>query len=497
MLKYIFKRILIFIPTLLIISLVTFVISINAPGDPVESMLNKSAGGEGQASQKLATEKAYNELRHQLGLDLPVFYFTFTNKTYPDTLHKISKISHRTNLERLSFEYGNWELVQNYYRLLINLENTLYAHPKTNEIAENLNKAKGYIGTLYDTYDDIKIQSILNDLDFLFHNTPTLMSIIGSFNATKTAYHDMVHKKQTWNRYIPVMHFHGTNNQYHNWLFGDKPWYTSMPWVDDSDIIYRSKGFMRGDFGISYQDKRPVGSVIWDAIGWTMSISLISIIIAYLVAVPLGVKSAVAKGTTLEKSITTALFMLYSLPSFWIATIMIIFLCGGDWLSWFPSPGAPPIPEDAPFMYKVSETIYRMILPLFCWTYGSLAFISRQMRGGMLNVIGQDYIRTARAKGLEEKDVIWKHALRNSLIPIITLFANVFPLAISGSFVIEYIFSIPGMGKVSFTALMARDYPIIFTVFMFTAILTLVGNLFADILYAVVDPRISFSNKRK
>ncbi|MFN7015092.1 MAG: ABC transporter permease, partial [Bacteroidia bacterium] len=107
----------------------------------------------------------------------------------------------------------------------------------------------------------------------------------------------------------------------------------------------------------------------------------------------------------------------------------------------------------------------------------------------------QDYIRTARAKGLGEKNVIWKHAFRNSLIPIITLFASVFPLAISGSFVIEIIFSIPGMGKTTLEALVARNYPIVFTVMLLTAILTLIGNLVADVLYAVVDPRISFNKK--
>jgi peptide/nickel transport system permease protein len=220
-------------------------------------------------------------------------------------------------------------------------------------------------------------------------------------------------------------------------------------------------------------------------------------IFAYLFAVPLGVTSAVKKGTKTERGITTGLFILYSLPNFWIATMMIIFLCGGDFLDWFPAFGLGTLPADAPFSERFAETTYHLILPVICWTYGSLAFISRQMRGGMLNVIGQDYIRTARAKGLDENTVIWKHALRNSLIPIITLFANIFPLAISGSFVIESIFSIPGMGKVSLDALVARNYPIIFTVMMFTAILTLVGNLVADVLYAVVDPRISFSGKSK
>ena len=189
--------------------------------------------------------------------------------------------------------------------------------------------------------------------------------------------------------------------------------------------------------------------------------------------------------------------MLYSLPNFWIGTMLVIYLCGGDYFSWFPAPGADPIPDDAPFSYWITQTLYKSILPLFCWTYGSLAFISRQMRGGMLNVIGQDYIRTARAKGLDEKTVVWKHAFKNSLIPIITLFANVFPYAISGSFVIEFIFQIPGMGKLTLEALNARNYPVIFSSMMFTAILTMVGTLIADILYAVVDPRISFSQKKR
>jgi peptide/nickel transport system permease protein len=227
----------------------------------------------------------------------------------------------------------------------------------------------------------------------------------------------------------------------------------------------------------------------------TLGLSLMSILLAYLIAIPLGVHSAIKKGTQGEKTITTTLFVLYSLPNFWIATMLVIFLCGGDYLSWFPAPGGSPIPDDAPLWYKFSEGCYRLLLPLFCWTYGSLAFISRQMRGGILASITQDYIQTARAKGLDEKKIIWKHAMKNSLLPVITLFASIFPLAISGSFVIETIFNIPGIGKLSLDALYARDYPIIFTVMMFTAILTMLGYLVADILYALVDPRISYTKK--
>jgi len=202
------------------------------------------------------------------------------------------------------------------------------------------------------------------------------------------------------------------------------------------------------------------------------------------------------KGERLDKSISAVLFMLYSLPSFWVATMLIIFFGSPEYLQMFPVFGLSSIPSDAPFLARFGDTAYHLVLPLFCWTYTSFAFLSRQMRGGMLSVTRQDYIRTARAKGVAEKNVIWKHAFRNSLIPIITLFASVFPLAIGGSVILEMIFSIPGMGKISFMAITARNYPIIFTVLMFGAVLTLIGYLVSDILYALVDPRISFSNKK-
>jgi peptide/nickel transport system permease protein len=136
-----------------------------------------------------------------------------------------------------------------------------------------------------------------------------------------------------------------------------------------------------------------------------------------------------------------------------------------------------------------------MVLPLFCYVYSSFAFISRQMRGSMLQTLSQDYIRTAWAKGLSPRSVYWKHAIRNSLLPIITLIASIFPGLIAGSIVIEQLFTLPGLGMLAYEAQVIKDYPVIFTIMLFSAILTLVGYLVADILYAIVDPRISYSKK--
>jgi peptide/nickel transport system permease protein len=175
--------------------------------------------------------------------------------------------------------------------------------------------------------------------------------------------------------------------------------------------------------------------------------------------------------------------------------LLILFFGGGDFLGWFPAYGVGEVDSSMNLFQVIGTRAYHLVLPMICFTYGGLAFLYRQMRGAMITTLSQDYIRTARAKGLEEKEVLWKHGFKNSLLPIITLFASVFPLAISGSIVIEIIFSIPGMGKLAYEALVARNYPIVYTVVMFSAILTLIGYLVADILYAVVDPRISYNKK--
>jgi len=222
-----------------------------------------------------------------------------------------------------------------------------------------------------------------------------------------------------------------------------------------------------------------------------MLISVISLIIVYLLSIPLGVFSARKKDTRADSVVTTILFILYSLPSFWIATLLIVFMCNPEYLEWFPPYGVGNV-EGKGFFETFQIRAYHLILPLFCWSYGSLAFLSRQMRGGMLSVLRQDYVRTARAKGIDERKVVWKHAIRNSLLPIITIFGSVFPAMISGSIVIEIIFSLPGMGQYLYQAIVFKNFPVVSTIVMMLGLLTMVGYLIVDILYAVVDPRIRF-----
>jgi peptide/nickel transport system permease protein len=253
---------------------------------------------------------------------------------------------------------------------------------------------------------------------------------------------------------------------------------------------------VRGDFGNSFVDNRPVMGKITERLPVTMPIILFSVMLQYLIAIPIGIYSAARQYSFGDRTTTVLLFILYSLPTFWIATMSIVFLSNVEYLKIFPTSGLTTLGSDSwSFGERLWDRIWHLILPVACFTYPTFAFLSRQMRSSMLEVIRQDYIRTARAKGLKEKTVVLKHALKNSLIPIITLFANVFPALVGGSVIIETIFSIPGIGQLAFQAIVARDYPLVMAELVLAAFLTMVGLLVMDILYAFVDPRIAFTKK--
>jgi peptide/nickel transport system permease protein len=247
------------------------------------------------------------------------------------------------------------------------------------------------------------------------------------------------------------------------------------------------------DFGDSYKDHRPVLEKIGERLPITLELNLISIFLVYLIAIPVGVYSAVHQGSLADRITTVILFILYSLPNFWVAILLIMFLGGGDFLDIFPVYGITSSGlSGAPFMTRLGDHLWHLVLPVFCLTYGGLAALSRYQRAGMLEVIRQDYIRTARAKGLSERVVVFKHALRNSLIPIITIMGYLLPAMFGGSVIIENIFSIPGLGQLGFEAVLSRDYPVVLGIATISAFLTLIGILISDLLYVWVDPRITY-----
>lgn len=255
------------------------------------------------------------------------------------------------------------------------------------------------------------------------------------------------------------------------------------------------------DFGESFKHRVPVMELVKEKLPITIVLSFLSIFFSYIISIPIGILSAVKKKTGTDTFITVSLFVLYSLPTFWTAQILLMALTGGpspfggaEWPNIFPTRGlnSEGLDWTTGNPQAIGDLMWHLVMPVFCLTYGSLAFLSRQMRSSVLETIKDDYIRTARAKGLNERTVVLKHALRNSLIPIITISAGLLPELIAGSIVIESIFNIPGMGLLSFEAILNRDYPVINAILFFSAALTLLGILIADLTYALVDPRIKY-----
>ncbi len=269
-------------------------------------------------------------------------------------------------------------------------------------------------------------------------------------------------------------------------LYGlDKP-----PLVAYGDWVWHS---VKLDLGESIVDHRPVAEKIGQRLPLTLSLAGSALVLSYLLAIPLGIAAALRRGQVVDRTISFVVFVLYSIPSFAAALLLILLVAGGDYLNLLPMYGASSInaPEMGFFAW-LWDRILHLILPVICLTYASLASISRYARVSMLEALGQDFVRTARAKGLPERLVIFRHALRNALIPIITIFALELPGIIAGAVIIESIFSLPGMGQLMFQSLDSKDEPVIMGITFLAAIVTLLSYLAADILYVVVDPRITY-----
>lgn len=244
------------------------------------------------------------------------------------------------------------------------------------------------------------------------------------------------------------------------------------------------------DFGTSFSpDGRPVIEKIAERIPVTLGINLLSLGFIFAVAVPIGVYSAARQGSRFDRTSTVVLFAGYAVPTFWLALLLMILF--GVHLGWLPISGLVSLEyESLGFAGKMWDRTRHLVLPIFVSAFTGAAGLSRYMRSNMLEVIRQDYIATARAKGLPERTVMFRHAMRNALLPFVTMLGLSVPGLIGGAVIFEQIFAIPGLGRLFYQAVMSRDYPLIMGELVIGAILTLLGNLLADVGYALADPRI-------
>jgi peptide/nickel transport system permease protein len=266
----------------------------------------------------------------------------------------------------------------------------------------------------------------------------------------------------------------------------DQPWYLAYwSWVG---------GLVQGDLGRSITDRKLVTERIGERLGPTLNLSLISIGLMYLLSIPIGLYMTAKNGKWQEQLLSNFFYLLYSFPSYVMALYLILFLSVR--LDLLPLGGMTSRGDEYDRMSaagKAWDHFTHLILPVTCYTYGGLAYYTRFIRMNMLEVTRQDYVRTARAKGVSEPVVFYRHAFRNALIPLVTLLGLALPGLLGGSVILEKIFSWPGMGNLFFDAITQRDYPVIMGLTLTFAVLVQAGSLLSDILYAVVDPRISYS----
>lgn len=248
------------------------------------------------------------------------------------------------------------------------------------------------------------------------------------------------------------------------------------------------------DFGQSFKYEEPVTDLIISKFPVSLTFGLVSFFLTYLICIPLGVWKAVRHGSAFDRASTLVLFGMYSIPPIILGILLLVFFAGASYFDWFPIGGIQSDNyADLSLGGKILDRVHHFILPLTCYMVNSFTYLTFMMKNSLLDVVKMDYVRTARAKGLNDKVVYMKHALRNALIPVVTGMSGLLGVFFSGSILIETIFNLDGMGLLGFTSVSARDYNVLMGLIFIQALLFLIGKLITDILYVVVDPRIDFA----
>lgn len=480
---YVLRRLLVMIPTFFGISLVIFAVLNFAPGRPgAQQAADMSKAGRGEQSQE-----SFRAFREQFDLDKPVLVNTRFLLTQGDVRAWLETVTGRTH-----------GMSADKIRAQDELEDVgEYAVPHLVSIMQERDRAGDHE---------------LRDAAVYFLRLNAVRRLKDPFKKVQTpetaAYNREADSENGETRRLrydldaPESAKQEVIRGWTRWFDAHRERF-SHGLVDDVGIFFFETRFARYwrnlvhlDFGVSLVTREPVLTTLVSKLKYSLALSVGSLLLAYAISIPLGVYSAVRKDTRTDQILTLVLFILYSMPSFFVATLLLYFFSQGSdiaALRLFPTGGwTSPETTDLTTIGKLRDLAWHLVLPLFCLTYGSLAALSRYMRSGLLDVIRADYIRTARAKGLSERAVIGKHALRNGLLPILTLLSGLLPAILGGSVIVEYIFGIPGMGLWVVDAIYQRDYNVILVVELFSTLLVLVGLLITDLSYALVDPRIRY-----
>jgi len=471
MIRYLAYRLFIAIPVLFLVSVFAFFLALTAPGDIVEDLIATEHEMGSVAGNYVQWQREYERVAARIGRDKPLFYFAVLPFSLPDTLHRIVIKAEREMAVTFARRNANWPTVARYQASL-------------RQIVTEYDNAR------FDTIPGAR--SVCNDVRFLLiTENPKRSSFLWNsiedqlplannrmdkdVLLAREAYLAMHSESRSAITFLPKIAWHGIDNQFHNWI----------------------KGVLVGDFGVSIIDGRPVASKIREAAAWTLRINLSAIFLAFAISIPLGLATARRVGSRFDKYINYALFTFFAVPSFWLATLLIVFFTTpeyADWLDIFPTGGIGNY-HYATGIKRFGILIASLFLPVVSLLLGALAYLTRQMRGSVIKESRKDYVRLAKAKGLTKREVYRKHIFQNALFPIFTLVGAAIPASISGSVIIEVLYSIPGMGRLLYESVLSQDWMVVFAMVLLAAVLTVIGYLISDILYRTADPRLRTQRK--
>ncbi len=449
-----------------VISILAFWLSKQVPGDEVLDYLSIENNAFSTSLNPEQQRKAYHQVAHKRGLDLPHFYFSIHKGIYPSSLSSIFPVEDRAAVQHWIDESQNGESsIALYASLRKSLQqscgkeiSSTYADTFCSMIHSMLIQPD--LQKLNTTLDQILQLPIKSGADSIRH--------IELANAKALSGRLLVKQKLTFSEFLPSINWNGNNNQYHQWIAG----------------LISLKPLA------SLVDGRNAWTKIGEALKWTLVLNGLAFILAIALGVFIGIWSGVKNGRRKEKWISVILFTFFAIPAFWLATVLIFLLASGEWLSILPPGGLGDYHVAGSIIERWSIIAVHLILPVFCLAIGSLAYISRQMKQSILHEFAQPYVSALRNMGVSEKTILKKHIIRNALFPMITMMGNSLPAILSGSLIIEVIFSIPGMGRLMFTSLMSRDWPVVFPILMLSAGVTVLAYTLTDVVYKWLDPRV-------
>jgi peptide/nickel transport system permease protein len=453
--------------TLFLVSLLIFVAYRLMPVDEVEAY-NAIAPRFSTWKQVEQYQTDYQNIAHDLNLDLPIFYFSiskhpynqrFFSTTFPDDKVFLTTVLAKKYDAQTAFYLLDYE--RNYQKYLYfikekKIDSTLNLQPISDEYLHStsiLQTKKPFLSSF--------LLEEKKQLDIFFTNEKP-------FERSEIPIADVTYF--TWK---PYFYINGRNCQFHHWL---------------QKIIV-------GDFGRSFQTHRPVFDEIKDAIRWTFLINIIAFLLIFYIGIALGLKSAEKYGQRFDNILMRFSFVSDAIPPFWLATLFVVFLTTSYYhIKIFPSAGLGDFPSDASFFQKAIIALPHFIAPVLCMIITSISLIIRQMRSSAIQIFQQDFIKTAKAKGLSEKSILQKHVLPNAIFPILSLIGIALPEIIVGSVLLENIFNIPGMGKLMVVSIAQKDFPVMIAIVLLIACATLLAAFFTNLLYNIFNPLTKIKN---